>query len=437
MPVPSTSNYPSALDNDTSLGGDVLNLTSFILSGSINSAVTTITATSSVSVNVPCWILIDNELIYAETKSGNDFTGCNRGAGGTTAATHADGASIKAVYAAGYFNQLKKAIVATQTELGAAPKTIDDTVSPGASPSSVANYIDMVANILKTITGAANWYSSAVAAIMKSIGTTKGDVIGFSGSATPVRVGVGTDGYVLTADSAQASGIKWAAGSAAADGWTADTNTWTYASASTFTVSGDLTAIFQTGTKLKFTQTTTKYAVVISSSYSAPNTTVTIAVNTDYTIANAAITSPNYSYLENPQGWVGWFNYTPTITNETATNPTVGNGTITGRYSIKGHTLLGWVKFVWGSTSSAGTGARLNFSLPVAASASVSLNTMIGVAKALDSGTQEYTAMAGLQTTTTIRLYNAGPAAAVAMSWGTLFTPAAGDEWTAQFNYEI
>lgn len=41
--------------------------------------------------------------------------------------------------------------------------------------------------------------------------TTKGDIIGFNGT-NFVRLGVGTDGWVLTADSTKASGWKWAAG---------------------------------------------------------------------------------------------------------------------------------------------------------------------------------------------------------------------------------
>lgn len=45
--------------------------------------------------------------------------------------------------------------------------------------------------------------------IPKSLGTTKGDLIGFSGANTPVRIPVGTDGKVLQGDSAQASGVSW------------------------------------------------------------------------------------------------------------------------------------------------------------------------------------------------------------------------------------
>ncbi len=86
-------------------------------------------------------------------------------------------------------------------------------------------------------------------------------------------------------------------------GWTASTDTWVYASASTFTIAGvDRTAIYTKGTRLKFTQTTAKYAVVVSSAFST-NTTVTIAVNNNYTIANAAISANYYSYQASPQGY--------------------------------------------------------------------------------------------------------------------------------------
>ena len=48
-------------------------------------------------------------------------------------------------------------------------------------------------------------------AIQNAIVTTKGDLIAATGNATPARLGVGTNGYLLTADSTAATGLKWAA----------------------------------------------------------------------------------------------------------------------------------------------------------------------------------------------------------------------------------
>jgi hypothetical protein len=62
-------------------------------------------------------------------------------------------------------------------------------------------------SVTKTQVGLTNVTDDAQ--IAKSLGTTKGDLIAFSASATPTRVDVGTDGKYLKADSGAAAGVSW------------------------------------------------------------------------------------------------------------------------------------------------------------------------------------------------------------------------------------
>lgn len=64
-------------------------------------------------------------------------------------------------------------------------------------------------------------FNNAGAAIAKTIVDAKGDLIVATGADTPARLAVGTNGYILTADSAEASGVKWAAASAGGANFTA------------------------------------------------------------------------------------------------------------------------------------------------------------------------------------------------------------------------
>lgn len=81
-----------------------------------------------------------------------------------------------------------------------------DLASGAPAPAGVTTtelgFVDGVTSALQT---------QINAQIPKSTATTKGDLLVATGSATLVRQGVGTNGQVLTADSAEADGIKWAA----------------------------------------------------------------------------------------------------------------------------------------------------------------------------------------------------------------------------------
>jgi hypothetical protein len=90
---------------------------------------------------------------------------------------------------------------------------------------------------------------------------------------------------------------------AGSDGWTSAGETWAYASASTFTVSGDATSKYQVSDKLKFTQSSVKYFYITAISYSAPDTTITVQGIYGETVANDAITANYYSKVESPQGF--------------------------------------------------------------------------------------------------------------------------------------
>lgn len=88
-------------------------------------------------------------------------------------------------------------------------------------------------------------------------------------------------------------------------GWIYDSlYSWVYASSTTFTIAGvDATAQFPVGTKLRINQSgSVKYFVVTAASFST-NTTVTISGGGTYTLANAPLDKPAYSYVNTPSGY--------------------------------------------------------------------------------------------------------------------------------------
>ena len=112
-----------------------------------------------------------------------------------------------------------------------------------------------------------------------------------------------TDTQTLTNKTLTAPALTSPTMSGTWDGWISAGETWTYVSATTFTISGDKTGKYQKGDKIKLTQTSAKYFRIVDISYSSPNTTITVDGMNLYTLANATITNPYYSKMENPQGF--------------------------------------------------------------------------------------------------------------------------------------
>ncbi len=181
------------------------------------------------------------------------------------------------------------------------------------------------------------------------------------------------------------------------DGWVQDSDTWVYVSVSSFKIVGkDVTAKFPKGTKIKLTQTSAKYFYVTAASFST-DTTVTITGGTawEYSLANAAITSPYYSYMATPQGFPEeGLNYTPTIST------TADCGTLTlCRAQINNNQVIFKGRITYAKALASG---NLTLSLPVDCIFSL---VPIGFAHYFDGGVADKRAFVNTPSTSTINFY--------------------------------
>ncbi len=116
------------------------------------------------------------------------------------------------------------------------------------------------------------------------------------------------------------------------DGWISANETWTYASASTITVPSGAASKYQKGDRIKWTQSTVKYGVITV----VADTLLTIAVNTDYVVTNAAISANFYSHQINPMGFPDWFTFTPYLSGTGGSAGTFAQTVSFAKFSIKG-----------------------------------------------------------------------------------------------------
>ena len=80
-----------------------------------------------------------------------------------------------------------------------------------------------------------------------------------------------------------------------------------------------------------------------------------------------------------------WTSYTPTWNGSSAA-PSIGNGTLTGRYTQIGNVVIYVVRMTAGSTTTFGSG-RYDFSLPVAPTNATAFITTFGSAMLADAST--------------------------------------------------
>ena len=111
------------------------------------------------------------------------------------------------------------------------------------------------------------------------------------------------------------------------------------------------------------------------------NTTISGITALTASLANTA------SYVTPYEG--AWRSYTPVWTTD-GTQPTLGNGSLTGAYKQIGKTCFVRLRLYWGTTTNSGTGT-FYFSLPVSASTSWGIQMPVSI---LDNGNAWYQAIA-------------------------------------------
>jgi hypothetical protein len=120
-------------------------------------------------------------------------------------------------------------------------------------------------------------------AIQNAIVDAKGDLIGATANDTPARLAVGTNGQVLTADSAEATGLKWATPAAATSGLTLIKSQ----------VIG--TGVSSIAVTSAFSSTYDNYKIMISGGTSSANNSLYLQLGSTVTGYYAGYTRVNYS----------------------------------------------------------------------------------------------------------------------------------------------
>ncbi len=120
------ANYPGSIDSAASLFTPVdafsgapleTTTTGAVLAGDSTINVSSTSGGFAASYGV---LSVDDELVVYTGKNATQFTGCQRGAFGTAASGHNNGAAVKANMVSGFITSLQSAVLAVENELGTA-----------------------------------------------------------------------------------------------------------------------------------------------------------------------------------------------------------------------------------------------------------------------------------------------------------------------------
>lgn len=128
---------------------------------------------------------------------------------------------------------------------------------------------------------------------------------------------------------------------ARAEDWTPAPGPWVYSSSTRINVPAGALTVYQRGDKIRYQQDGVwKYAYVISFYDDCLN----ISESANFTLTDSLILGPGYSRLENPQGMIDHFGYTPTITASdgmTIEDPVI----ISAAYKVIGRQVFVYLNF--------------------------------------------------------------------------------------------
>jgi len=111
-----SASWPSSVPTTAQLRTLVNNLATS-LTGNISNSVTTLPVADTTSFPSTGYVTIGTEAISYTGKTPTSFTGCTRGADGTTAATHSSGDTVNHFYVADHHNRAMDEVIAIAQNL--------------------------------------------------------------------------------------------------------------------------------------------------------------------------------------------------------------------------------------------------------------------------------------------------------------------------------